>query len=919
MFRNLPNNRKKTSIFHLNPLWILLLPLCLSASVCYGDATESVTNYNDNNVGETAEAGSLRDAIDNISENGTIQFNTADDGTINLLSKIDIKDKVTLDLNGKNVTIKDGALDATEHDLSLDSTVEGNLTLGNNANLTAFHLHVGYHDTGTLNVENGGAFADTEYSCIGDLPNSVGTVNISGVGSKYDATHSIMVANFGTGTLNVENGGAFTAYIYSNIGEYAKSVGTVNVLGTGSSYDAGNYLRIGELGTGTVNVTDGGTFTARLDSYIGHLSGSVGTVNVSGTGSTYDTKILAVGESGNGTVNVEDGGTLTVNSGNGTVNIASEEGSTGTLKINDGTINAATISCGNGNANIDFTNLSGNISVEQSGTGKTILTADNTYTGTTTVSAGNLSLGGSNNSSVTVKNGAKLSGNGSAASVLLEEGGRLSPGNSVGTFSTDTLTMLSGSILDIEVADRTSYDKVIITGDSGSSVATGSIIDLNFTEIGDISQGDSMSIITATQGASALDTAGLVTVTNSTGTYATDYILRPYWRTVNDDQTLFVSLLNNGDYTNLSLDSNGYNIGRALDVIKADTTSGDMNYAFSILDGLSERGTGEALEQLVHTTDQGIFDSSVAVMKNFQNLQLGRLHNQCFSQKGIATETKGPEYSTWVQGFESYLKQNSTDSLVGYQANNNGIALGVDRCFGDNVRTGISFGYSTGKVKGADRRTETDIESFQGGVYGGYEGSINPYFVRGAASFAWNAYSDDRKIEFGEIDRLASSEYNGQQCNISLESGYSFIRKSLAITPIAGIQWNHLHLDDYNETGAQSLNLNVDDQNYDLLQSALGGEIAHISSHPWGGWSCSFYAKWLSDLINDELSLNSSFGEGGGAFKTIGGQSEKQHTDIGGEFSLGFYDKFFISAEGSVDMSKHFRGFSGTTTLRYAF
>jgi autotransporter-associated beta strand protein len=71
--------------------------------------------------------------------------------------------------------------------------------------------------------------------------------------------------------------------------------------------------------------------------------------------------------------------------------------------------------------------------------GTTTLTANNTYTGATTVSAGSLVVNGSINSATTVQSGASLGGSGTVSSAIIQSGGTIAPGNSPGT-----LTLTSG-------------------------------------------------------------------------------------------------------------------------------------------------------------------------------------------------------------------------------------------------------------------------------------------------------------------------------------------------------------------------------------------------------------------------------------------------------------------------------------------
>jgi autotransporter-associated beta strand protein len=105
--------------------------------------------------------------------------------------------------------------------------------------------------------------------------------------------------------------------------------------------------------------------------------------------------------------------------------------------------------------------ISGPGQVVQFGTGKTVLTAVNTYTGPTYVNGGTLSVNGSIASSpVFVNFGGTLGGNGTVGPTTLLAGGTLSPGNSVGTLTVNgNLVFAAASLYMVEVegnnADRT--------------------------------------------------------------------------------------------------------------------------------------------------------------------------------------------------------------------------------------------------------------------------------------------------------------------------------------------------------------------------------------------------------------------------------------------------------------------------------
>ncbi|CAD5277914.1 conserved exported hypothetical protein [Bosea sp. 62] len=168
------------------------------------------------------------------------------------------------------------------------------------------YLYVGDSGTGTLTIENGGTVSNT-YSNIARNSGSVGAVTVSGSGSRWSNSDALLVGNAGTGTLTVAAGGTVsntTGYVGFNPG----GIGTVAVTGAGSSWTNSGELTVGYLGTGTLTVADGGT-VSNTTGYVGRDLGSTGAVTVSGSGSRWSNSgDLYVGHSGTGTLTIENGG-----------------------------------------------------------------------------------------------------------------------------------------------------------------------------------------------------------------------------------------------------------------------------------------------------------------------------------------------------------------------------------------------------------------------------------------------------------------------------------------------------------------------------------------------------------------------------------------------------------------------------------
>lgn len=130
-----------------------------------------------------------------------------------------------------------------------------------------------------------------------------------------------------------------------------------------------------------------------------------------------------------------------------------------------------------------------NLALVKRGAGTMVLSGENTYTGTTTVSSGRLLVNGSLADGpaaldVVIDSGAALGGSGTIhGTVLVNSGGSIRPGASPGITHTGSVTFGDGSQFDVEIGGTalgTQYDQLSVTG----TVTIGANVLLNLSALG---------------------------------------------------------------------------------------------------------------------------------------------------------------------------------------------------------------------------------------------------------------------------------------------------------------------------------------------------------------------------------------------------------------------------------------------------
>ena len=130
-------------------------------------------------------------------------------------------------------------------------------------------------------------------------------VNIAGSGSTWTNRSALYVGGSGSGTLNITNGGT-VSNTNANVGYANGSSGRATVDGVGSTWTNNGISYVGEGGSGTLSITNGGSVSVTWETKVGIYPGSTGVIQFGSNGGTLTTGGLyasATQLTGTGTIN----------------------------------------------------------------------------------------------------------------------------------------------------------------------------------------------------------------------------------------------------------------------------------------------------------------------------------------------------------------------------------------------------------------------------------------------------------------------------------------------------------------------------------------------------------------------------------------------------------------------------------------
>ncbi|MFA5335762.1 MAG: autotransporter domain-containing protein, partial [Candidatus Omnitrophota bacterium] len=473
-------------------------------------------------------------------------------------------------------------------------------------------------------------------------------------------------------------------------------------------------------------------------------------------------------------------------------------------------------------------------------------------------------------------------------------------------------TQAAGSTLNLSAASSSSLGSIVSTSDAVVSSASA----VNVAVSGYLPNNAALKVIDGAGGA-GVDVPA--TITSSSSKY------RLVGSSVGGDLILTVD--RSGPGMGFVGDANNGNAAAVASVLDNMTApSGNMLLVLDTLENMTPGGVGRSLDTMSPIVDGGILNVSNSSLGQFVGTSTARLED-LFAQARDAEETgvsAGSETlkgsSVWGRGFGEYIRQEPRGISNGYRATVWGTALGGDiPAYNDRVRLGLSGGYAQSGINSKDNSGKTDIDSYQGTLYAGYLDGQNPYYLNGAFSFAYNEYKGSRHVAAGTIMRTADADYDGQQYSVLLDGGYTFKAGEYRMTPVASLQYTRLHLEGYTETGADVLNLIVNGENYDMLQSGLGMKLERTFETETVAIIPEVHAKWLYDFIGDSQETTSIFSGGGGSFATQGFDPAKNSLNAGAKLTLVARNNWSIETNYDFEYKEDFTAHTGWADIKYRF
>jgi uncharacterized protein YhjY with autotransporter beta-barrel domain len=227
--------------------------------------------------------------------------------------------------------------------------------------------------------------------------------------------------------------------------------------------------------------------------------------------------------------------------------------------------------------------------------------------------------------------------------------------------------------------------------------------------------------------------------------------------------------------------------------------------------------------------------------------------------KSVAGPCYTNPWNFFVRGGVVLAQGLSQPDVAHFDGNTESVVLGTDYRIDPNLLVGLTLGYGHTDVTLDTANSSATVDSYSPGLYASY--ADKGWYADVTGNYVYNTYTQERNISF--LAETANSATQGNEGVANIDGGYDFHQGALTYGPLAGLQYTHLSVNSYSESGAPLADLNVQDQESDSLRSRLGGRVSYTLNFCGLCFQPHLEATWQHEFMDQSRGITSQFESAG--------------------------------------------------------
>jgi outer membrane lipase/esterase len=227
------------------------------------------------------------------------------------------------------------------------------------------------------------------------------------------------------------------------------------------------------------------------------------------------------------------------------------------------------------------------------------------------------------------------------------------------------------------------------------------------------------------------------------------------------------------------------------------------------------------------------------------------------SPSALVANDLGGRLGAFLNGRLTFGDKEASTREQGFDFISGGLTGGVDYRITDNFVLGVALSYTRSAADMDLNLGETTTDGYGVSLYGTFH--AGGFYLDGHVGFEWQEHEAERRIVYSIFDRTARGTPSGQQYTANFGAGYDVRMGAFTLTPYGRVEYVHIDIDSFTERGAGGLNLFIDSQSADSLQTALGGRVAYAINVPFGVLVPHLSAEWRHEFLNDSRTITAKY------------------------------------------------------------
>ena len=224
-------------------------------------------------------------------------------------------------------------------------------------------------------------------------------------------------------------------------------------------------------------------------------------------------------------------------------------------------------------------------------------------------------------------------------------------------------------------------------------------------------------------------------------------------------------------------------------------------------------------------------------------------------------------WNVFVAGNAILAQSNGANGFEDTHATTGSVQMGADYRITPHVLVGALFGFGHTSSTLDGLGSKATVDTYSPGVYASY--SDNGWYANALATYGFSDYSQTRNVSFAGFGGTANSSPTGGQVVGNLDGGYDFHHGPWTFGPTLGLQYVHLNIDSYSETGLPGANLTVNSNQADSLRSRLGAEVRYVAQSNGITFTPHLSVSWQHEFMDSGRDITAGFNTAGaGSFTT---------------------------------------------------